>query len=170
MGTLKLILTLVGGVVFFALILVIARFFDEKGAMKWLKAAIGMCAFVAANLLAPIAPAALGLLTIILPLGCYVYLFVWWSQEGSSIKELIFFLLISSMLYSTTMAGMARVLDLSSNWVVRGLMMSFPSIVSIMLCAFMVSNMIAFKQEMNAMLSESEEGGDEDEDDEEFEY
>lgn len=163
MGTLKLILTLIGGVVFAALVLTAARSFEEENKLlMWLKAVIGACAFIATNLAAPVAPAWLGLVTVALPLGCFAYLFIWWEENGSTVRELIIFILMEIMLHLTAMSSMARVIDITSNWIARGLVMSIPSIVSITLLAFMISNMIAFRRELDKM---SSEGGDEDDED-----
>ena len=165
MGTLKIILTLFSGVVFAALVLAASSSFDESRLSRWLKAIIGACAYIVTNLAAPVAPAWLGLLTVALPLGVFVYLFIWWAEEGSSVKELIFFTLVAGLTEMTAMAAMARSLDLTGSWVARGILMSIPGVVGILFFAFMISNMIAFRQQLNLMSSE-EEGGDEDDEDE----
>lgn len=167
MGTLHIVTTVIAGVVLAALVAAVGKSFDEDRLTRWLKGAIGGTAFIAANMLAPAAPAVVGLLVGLLPLGCFAYLFVWWAQEGSSGKELVLFILISIMLSFNVSACMARIVELTVAWVVRGLVMSIPSIVWLMLIAFMVSNMIAFRQRLKAMSSENYEGGDEDEEDDE---
>lgn len=160
MGALHLILTILAGVVLAILIAAAGKSFEEDRLTRWLKGIAGGGAFIATNLLAPNMPPAIGLLTVALPLGWFAYLFIWWSENGSSGKELLFFVLMSVMLYNNAMAAVSRVLDISSNWIARGIVMSIPGIIWLMLIAFMVSNMIAFRQKLNAM--SSGEGGDDD--------
>ncbi len=79
-----------------------------------------------------------------------IYMIVWWSQEGSAIKEFLLFVVIDCLLAFIGESGIARITDLAeSRWVI-GLLTAIPWIILVMSIGYFLFDIIKFKEELKS--------------------
>lgn len=79
-----------------------------------------------------------------------IYVVIWWSQEGSAIKEFLIFVVIDAILASTAASGIARIYDLTEiRWVI-GILKAIPWILYVMSVGYFLFDIIQFKQDLGS--------------------
>ena len=97
---------------------------------------------------APAVPAWLAMIYLAIVLFFMVLMAIWWSYNGSSVKEMIVFILTDILLMWTGMAAADRILDLaSSKWVI-GLITALPKVALILSVGFFIYDRISFKEDL----------------------
>ena len=97
---------------------------------------------------APRVPAWLAMIYLAMILFFMALMAVWWSYNGSAIKEMIVFILTDSLLMWTGMAAADRVLDLTSSWWVTGLVRALPKVALVLSIGFFIYDMISFREDL----------------------
>ena len=151
-----IIIGIIVGAVTMSLMLVISRSFDETKLQRWLEAPIVgiiMAVFFATASKVPIwlAMLFLGVTLAIMVLGIW-----WWKANGSTIKELIFFLLLLAVITPIGKSLAVRCFDWPIPRWTAGLIASLPDVACVISVGFYIANMIWFKISL-------EEGGEIDE-------
>ena len=125
----------------------------------WIKALIGaaVAAFVNANA-AKVAP--LTAVAIFLPLiiVLMIALDIWWAKDGSTVWEMIYFIVLDIVLTLVGTAAACRIFDLTSVPWIQGAVRVVPLIVAILSVAFYISNYISFRDYLNSEGFDEERG------------
>lgn len=144
------------GFVVGAICLTISNYFEEENSKEiMIRAGVAFLLYIIVYATIGKAPAWLAMIMLLIPLAMMGYLIYWWYQEGSTVKELIAFMLLDVLiLWGLAMPAAASILDITQGWV-AAIVMSLPKIVFIVSVGFFIANMIWFKEEMNSL-----EGGE----------
>lgn len=106
---------------------------------------VGSCFYWATGVF-PVWGVILGALTCVV----MIYMMIWWTEEGSSIKEFLLFVVIDCLLASIAESGIARIIDLAeSRWLI-GLMTAIPWIILVMSTGYFLFDIIKFKEDLGS--------------------
>ena len=135
------------------------RFFEELTELTVKRAVISGAVLAVANYTIIKAPALLAVLFIPVAIMGLVYTYLWWKEEGSSIVEMLAFMVINLVIAVVLNNASTRVMDLTSIRWINGVARSLFAISLIMSLGFMIADMIWFRME----LTEMKKGGRNDE-------
>lgn len=101
-------------------------------------------------------PAWLAMIMLIISFAVMGYLIYWWNQEGSTVKELVVFILLNVLiLWGLAMPAAAAIRDITQiGWVIA-VVESLPKMLFIVSVGYFIANMIWFRQELDTL-----EGGE----------
>lgn len=108
------------------------------------------------NRLAPyVQPVAVNVIFAFIVVGAMAYMVLWWISDGSTIKEMIAFIVIEWLLKTVLKANIVKfAATLETSWLAK-LMMAIPAVIFVITIGIFVANYIWFHQELNSM-----EGGE----------
>ncbi|MBR3324398.1 hypothetical protein IKG24_02615 [Candidatus Saccharibacteria bacterium] len=95
------------------------------------------------------------MLMLFLGLLVVVVLAIRWLLSGSTVKELIFFVILDLLLMLGNMQAAARIYDLTSKAVLLGLVEVLPEIFFLVSVAFFIANMIWFRDHLENATAEA---------------
>ena len=99
---------------------------------------------------APKAPAVIAIILGVAMMIAMIYIAIWWSADGSDIKEFLVFLVIDSMLAWISLSGVARVYSLTEVKWITGLIMAAPQIFCVMSLGYFLFDMIGFRSDVKS--------------------
>lgn len=143
-----MIASLILGVVVFCLMLSVSKRFgaEKKEAMR--NAGIGGLAIALVNFSAPKVPSIVGMILYFVIAACSAYLVIWWTEDGSTVKELIHFIVIGLLLSITGTACLVRIKDFCSISLLNEIVSTIPAVVFILSTGYMIADMIWFHDEL----------------------
>ena len=124
------------------------RFFEEPRELTAKRSAIAGVVLVVANYTTMKAPAALAVLFVPVMGLAMLYMYLWWNEEGSSVKELLIFLAMDLVIAVVLNNAAGRVQDLTTIKWLNGIARSLFAISLLISLGFMIADMIWFKDEL----------------------
>lgn len=79
-----------------------------------------------------------------------IYMIIWWMYDASDIKELIFFILLDIIFAFVAQGAAARVLDLTDNGIVIGIVRVLPAAVFVVSVGCFIADMIWFRKDLRS--------------------
>lgn len=115
--------------------------------------------------IAPKVPAWLAMILLVTMLILMAYMVIWWYTEGSTLKEMLAFVVIDGLFTFTGSSAAARILDLTSYGWLIGIVRALPAVFLVLSIGFFIFDRINFKE---WLVSEdfTTEGYDDEEEDE----
>ena len=96
------------------------------------------------------APAVIAILLGMAMLIAMIYIAIWWSADGSDVREFLVFVVIDLMLTWISLSGIARVYSLTEIRVITGLLMAIPKIFFVMSIGYFLYDMIGFRSDIKS--------------------
>ncbi|MBR3252874.1 hypothetical protein IKF84_02275 [Candidatus Saccharibacteria bacterium] len=113
------------------------------------RAVVAGVVFTVVNFMTIKIPAGLAIILVLVPILGMVYLFLWWNEEGSTIKEALVFMLINLIVSVPLRGAAARIRDLTTiRWIIA-LFESLASIALILLIGFLVADIVWWNTSSN---------------------
>lgn len=79
-----------------------------------------------------------------------VFMVVWWMCDGSTIKELIFFILLDLLYLLVAQGAAVRIIDLTESQIIIGLVRVLPVVVFIISIGIFIADMIWFRKDLES--------------------
>lgn len=159
------LLSLVLGLIVASLVFAISLKFEEKMQMAATKAVIaGVLSAIVSNFSRKV-PAIIAV-TLFLAIGLtmMLYLVFWWIQNGSDMRELIYFIVLDCLLSLVVRGAAIRIIDIINVRALVGLVRALSSTILMLSIGFFIANKIWFSENLNRSFmddkEETEERGD----------
>ena len=138
------------GVITFFLVLAAGKRFGERPLIRNIKAAtLAIVGGVVTALSSRVTPV-LAMVFLFAMVAESIYLAAWWSEEGSTIKELIIFVFIEGFWMASAESAAVRISDMTDiGWAI-GTVRAVPLIAFLLSFGFFIFNMICWREEINS--------------------
>lgn len=156
-----IVISLILGAVIMALMLSVSVRFEEPKLRMGIECAVATVISVLVYATASKVPIWLALIFLIIMLAMMGFMVWWWNENGSTIKEMIHFIVIDLLFMLIAKAVAVRLYDWPlPRWFV-GIIAALPAVMFVMSIGYFIANRIWFKASL-------EEGGEINDDTDEF--
>lgn len=141
-----LVFSLILGAVVTALVVSISSRFEEPMIQMGVKAGVAALLTIIFFATASKVPIIVAMLFLIVALAMMGYMIWWWIEDGSTVRELVSFILVDFLLMLIAKALAIRVLDTVIPRWIAGIITALPSVVFVVSVGLFIANMIWFRE------------------------